>query len=114
LTLAELLAFALKTAPHCRVRVVTRPAQHNRRFCRRIRTLVELDSTADRIGVEDDRETLHIKGLVGANFALKGSMNFTYNGVEVLEEAVELETDLSHVAALRLNFGAHYPVSIVL
>lgn len=108
LTLAELLALALKSAPHCRVRVVTRPDQHNKRFCRRLRTLVELETTGGRLGVEDDRETLHIKGLAGANFALKGSMNFTYNGVEVLEEAVELETDPSRVATLLLNFGTHY------
>jgi len=109
LTLAELLAFALKTAPLCRVRVVTRPDVHNQRFCRRLRTLAELDATHGRLGVEDDRGTLHIKGLAGTHFALKGSMNFTYNGVEVLEEAVELETDLSRVASLLLSFGAHYP-----
>jgi hypothetical protein len=68
-----------------------------------------LDATNDRLGVEDDRGTLHIKGLAGTHFALKGSMNFTYNGVEVLEEVVELETDLSRVASLLLSFGAHYP-----
>ena len=109
LTLAELLAFALKTAPLCRVRVVTRPDVHNQRFCRRLRTLAELDATNDRLGIEDDRATLHIKGLTGTHFALKGSMNFTYNGIEVLEEAVELETELSRVASLLLSFGSHYP-----
>ena len=109
LTLAELLAFALKTAPLCQLRVVTRPGSHNQRFCRRLGTLTELDATGDRLFLEDDRETLHIKGLAGSNFALKGSMNFTYNGVEVLEEAVELETDLSQVASLLLSFKSHYP-----
>lgn len=109
LTLAELLAFALKTAPLCRLRVVTRPDAHNQRFCRRLQTLTELDATNDRLVIEDTRETLHIKGLAGTHFALKGSMNFTYNGVEVLEEVVELETDLSRVALLLLNFDTHYP-----
>jgi hypothetical protein len=109
ITLAELLAFALKSAPHCRVRVVTRPDLHNKRFCRRLRNLVELDSNGDRLVVQDDRQNLHTKGLAGESFALRGSMNFTYNGVEVLEEAVELETDLQTVATLRLNFGFHYP-----
>src|SRR5205814_1867119 len=99
--------------PHCRVRVVTRPDPHNKRFVQRLRTLVELDTTADRLGVDDNREILHIKGLAGGNFVLKGSMNFTYNGVEVLEEAVELETALSRVALLLLNFRTHYPPSAV-
>src|SRR5207249_1705963 len=74
LTLAELLAFALRRAPHCRVRVVTRPDPHNKRFVRRLRTLVEVDMISDRLAVEDGREILHIKGLAGANFVLKGSM----------------------------------------
>ncbi|MFT5468122.1 MAG: hypothetical protein ACI8UO_003230 [Verrucomicrobiales bacterium] len=109
LTLAELLAFALKTSPSCQLRVVTRPDIHNRRFCQRLRTLAELDATDERLVMEEDRETLHTKGLAGTHFALKGSMNFTYNGIEVLEEAVELETDLSRVASLLLSFKTHYP-----
>lgn len=108
LTLAELLAYALKASPLCRVRVVTRPDVHNQRFCKRLQTLSELDGTIERLAIEPDRETLHIKGFAGMHFTLKGSMNFTYNGIEVLEEVVELETDLSRVSSLLLNFGTHY------
>jgi len=108
LTLAELLAFILKSSPRTRMRIVTRPDPHNRRFCRRLQTLAELDLTNGRLEIDAERETLHIKGLVSSHFALKGSMNFTYNGIEVLEEAVELETEPRRVAQLLLNFGAHY------
>ncbi len=110
LTLAELFAFALKSAPHCHVRIVTRPDPRNARFCERLRTLADLDGSTSRLNIENNRETLHIKGLAGSNFVLKGSMNFTHNGVEVLEEVVELEIDPARVSALLLNFVTHYPV----
>ena len=41
-------------------------------------------------------------------FALNGSMNFTNNGVEVLDETVQLETELARVAQFRLNLHGHY------
>jgi hypothetical protein len=108
LHLAELMAFALRAHPHTRVWVVTRPGQHNAPFCSRLRTLAELDGNADRLSVDDSRAELHIKGLVGTGFALNGSMNFTRNGIEVLDETVQLETDPARVSQLRLNLHGHY------
>lgn len=108
LTLAELLAFALRTHPHCRLHVVTRPGEHTARFCDRLRTLIALDGNADRLNLDDRRPELHTKGLVTAGFAFNGSMNFTYNGVEVLDEAVQLEISPARVAQFRLNLHSHY------
>jgi superfamily II DNA or RNA helicase len=109
LTLAELLACALKTSPQTTLHVVTRPAPHNRRFIHQLRTLCQADLTENRLVLDDSREVLHVKGFAGSSFALKGSMNFTYNGIEVLEEAVELEIDAHRVASFLLNLSTHYP-----
>jgi hypothetical protein len=109
LTLAELLAHVLKTSPQTTLHVVTRPVPHNRRFIQRLRTLCQLNLTDDRLVLVDRREVLHVKGFAGSSFALKGSMNFTYNGIEVLEEAVELETEAHRVASFLLNLSTHYP-----
>ncbi len=43
-------------------------------------------------------ETLHEKGLITHHFYLRGSMNFTYSGVNLSDESVELTTDPQDVA----------------
>ena len=108
LTLAELLAFGLRTQPQCRLHVVTRPGEHTSRFCDRVRTLIALDGNTERLNLDDRRPELHTKGLVTTGFAFNGSMNFTYNGVEVLDEAVQLEISPARVAQFRLNLQSHY------
>lgn len=54
------------------------------------------------------REELHAKGIVGDSFALVGSMNFTYNGVERLTEMLAFHTSPSLVAEIRLEFAREY------
>ena len=108
LRLADLLAFSLKSNPNTSVRIVTRPDDHNQAFCQRLQELSQLDGTKDRLRIDSNRKTLHIKGLTGQNFALKGSMNFTYNGVEVLEETVELVIDPQRATAFSFQLRNHY------
>ncbi len=43
-------------------------------------------------------DTLHEKGLICDHFYLRGSMNFTYAGVNLNDESVELTTQSSEVA----------------
>jgi hypothetical protein len=43
-------------------------------------------------------DTLHEKGLVCHHFYLRGSMNFTYSGVNINDETVEITTEPSQVA----------------
>jgi hypothetical protein len=88
--------------------LVTRPDDHNLKFCERLRTLATLEGCADRVFLDSNRPALHTKGLVATNFALNGSMNFTRNGVEVLEETVQLETDPTRIAQFRLALHGHY------
>jgi hypothetical protein len=108
LSLAELLVYVLQSNPRTIVRVVTRPVDHNFRFCERVRMLAELENCGDRLLIDSARPELHTKGLVSTIFALNGSMNFTRNGVEVLDETVQLETDAGRVAQFRFNLHGHY------
>lgn len=48
-------------------------------------------------------ETLHEKGLLGDYFYLRGSMNFTYSGIHINDEHVELTTDPEQVARALLE-----------
>lgn len=56
-------------------------------------------------------ELLHEKGLLGSGYHLSGSMNFTWNGIELLEEAVLYETDPAFVAQARLDFERRWDQS---
>ena len=51
-----------------------------------------------------EAQDLHEKGLLGDDFYLSGSMNFTFGGVELLEEAVKFDTAEDAVAQARLVF----------
>jgi hypothetical protein len=55
-----------------------------------------------------ERPTLHVKGLLGDRFALTGSMNLTFNGVDNLNEMLSFQSDRQHVEALRLMFREEY------
>ena len=48
-------------------------------------------------------ETLHEKGLIGDRFYLRGSMNFTYSGIHINDEHIELTTDSEQVARALLE-----------
>jgi hypothetical protein len=104
-----LLAFALKTNPNTKLRVVTRSDPHNAKFCERLRRLAELDGTDNRLSIASDKDKLHSKGLIGTAFAMNGSMNFTRNGVSIFDEMVQFETAPDRLAQLRINFQHNYP-----
>ncbi|MNN29548.1 hypothetical protein D3C81_1431590 [compost metagenome] len=50
------------------------------------------------------RSLLHEKGLIGDHFYLNGSMNFTFNGISLNEEMVQLITDHEQIAHNRIAF----------
>jgi phosphatidylserine/phosphatidylglycerophosphate/cardiolipin synthase-like enzyme len=49
-------------------------------------------------------EELHTKGILGDGYYLAGSMNFTYNGITVNEEALTYETSPEVIAEQQLIF----------
>jgi len=79
------------------IHVATRPDSHNLGFIDRLRSTVNPDKIQTH-----SVETLHEKGIVGDEFYLGGSMNFTHNGITFNEEAVVYNTDQQTVAERRI------------
>ena len=87
------------------VAIVLREVDHNRYFLDRLRGIQQSYPGRLRTALTDD---FHEKGIVGADFDLSGSMNFTHRGVEVNDEHLILRTDKATVAARRLTLDAHW------
>jgi len=86
-----------------RVTLVTRPDEHNNTF------KAHLVATAREAGLDDwvqiiVREKLHTKGILTDTGVLLGSMNLTYNGLELNDEYVHYDTDKESIANARLEF----------
>ena len=104
LRLGEILRVLIERGAH--VTLATRPLDENRVFVDRLRRGLPT-SARERLTVEL-RKHLHAKGLVGDDYAVKGSMNFTHNGLENLEELVTFERGPRQVAELRTQFLSEY------
>jgi hypothetical protein len=103
--LAEILGRLLEFGSH--VIIATRSGQHNDTFVRRLDDLARASGSAERLRVHR-RETLHLKGFLGNDFYLSGSMNLTFNGVEILEEGVTFETSREATESARIAFLDSY------
>jgi len=85
---------------------------HSHREDQFIRSLFELAERDDTLGLLkicqfDKSEPLsHEKALIADRWALHGSMNFTYSGVELNGELVTLTTDPNRVAELAIEVGS--------
>lgn len=53
-------------------------------------------------------KSLHEKGLVSDHFYLRGSMNFTYSGININDEHLELTTDKQAIAAAQIEAEARW------
>jgi hypothetical protein len=93
------------------LRVAMRPPASARANLDVAQKLLELrQSLGDPTLVEvTEREELHTKGLLGNDFFLAGSMNFTKSGVEVWDERVELHTERVQVRQAMLEMHGRYP-----
>ncbi len=103
--LAEILGRLLETGSH--IVIVTRPGQHNDTFLRKVGDLASASGASDRLVVHQ-KDTLHLKGILGRDYYLSGSMNLTFNGVEVLEEGITLETSEDAIGAARIQLLDRY------
>ena len=90
------------------IHVATRPLTHNYGFVEQLN-----EGTAPKNLLVHLVEELHEKGIVGDAFYLGGSMNFTYNGISINEEAVIYETSPSVVAARRIIFKDRWGGAVV-
>jgi len=93
-----------------RVHIVARPDSHNDAFLRKMDDLSRASDNGENLHVTT-RETLHLKGLLGEDYYLSGSMNLTYNGVEVNHEGISLDRSPKAIAEARIHFQENYKVS---
>lgn len=82
---------------------------HNDAF---IATVIE---AAEEAGLSDQllvvqRQHLHTKGVLLKRGLLTGSMNLTYNGLELNDEMVVYDTNAKTLAEARLNFESYIEV----
>jgi hypothetical protein len=83
------------------VHIATRPLEHNQSFLARMRRQAEPDKLPLYVHLVEE---LHEKGILGEAFYLSGSMNFTYSGISINEEAVHYSVDPGVVAHNRVLF----------
>jgi phosphatidylserine/phosphatidylglycerophosphate/cardiolipin synthase-like enzyme len=85
--------------------IATRPAEHNDHFLARVRESAGALGAAEKIRLwRKDESDLHEKGLLTDRLYVAGSMNFTYKGIVVNEEAVTVSADPAEVAEVRLTY----------
>jgi phosphatidylserine/phosphatidylglycerophosphate/cardiolipin synthase-like enzyme len=84
------------------VYLALRPDQRENEFVERLEMAVQADGTEGRLIVRrsEKASVAHEKALVGDDWALHGSMNFTYSGVELNGELITYTTENETVSEL--------------
>ncbi|WP_407893954.1 phospholipase D-like domain-containing protein DpdK [Scytonema sp. NUACC26] len=77
------------------VHIATRPDTHNNTFKEKVKARIDYQEFPIRFHMTEE---LHAKGILGDGYYLAGSMNFTYNGTTVNEEALTFETSTEVIA----------------
>lgn len=88
-----------------RIHLITQPHPVNAPFIEKMRALQREYPGRLLLLLEED---FHDKGLVGQDYELAGSMNFTRKGIEINTEHVIFRTDPQVVAERRLQLNAHW------
>ena len=90
------------------IRLITNQEKHNDSFLRKLK--MRLSETSDKKNISISQiETLHVKkGLLNDHGCFDGSMNITYQGVEINDEQVVYNSGSSIVDEERLIFAHHY------
>jgi PLD-like domain len=83
--------------------VVTNQDDANWSFHERVRSRAVAAGAMSRLHLTQQVD-LHAKGLLGDDFHLHGSMNFTHNGLRVLAEELVIELDRDHVERTRIDY----------
>lgn len=102
--LSEIFAYIMDQSI---VHIVARPDPHNDSFLQKMRDLSKASDSPGNLRVVI-RDTLHLKGLLGQDYYLSGSMNLTYNGVEVNHEGISLDRSPEAIAEARIHFQENY------
>jgi hypothetical protein len=87
------------------VHVATRPDDHNSTFLDRMKRLAEPEGLPLRL---HSAQELHEKGILSDGFYLSGSMNFTFSGISLNEEAVHYSIDPALIAENKILFATRW------
>lgn len=82
---------------------------HNDAFIATVGEAAEEAGLSERLLIVQ-RHRLHVKGVLLKRGLLTGSMNLTYNGLELNDEMVVYDTDAKTLAEARLNFESYVEV----
>ena len=102
--ISEVLATILDRA---KVFIVARPDPHNNAFLSKMEDMAKATEVSQNLVVQR-QETLHLKGLLGRDYYLSGSMNLTYNGVEINDEGIAFERSPDAIALASIHFQENY------
>jgi hypothetical protein len=94
----------------CPLGLATSLDTHNGPFLEAIRNAAEEAGVGDSLRVVR-RENLHTKGILLRRGLLTGSMNITYRGLELNDEAVTYDTSAQSLAQARVNFESYLEAS---
>jgi len=86
--------------------IVTRDLKTNASFINGLADMAERDSLEGQLTIKT-HETLHTKGILLSKSLLIGSMNLTYNGLEMNDEWIQFSIDLEDIAKTRLEFATY-------
>ena len=86
--------------------VATSFDDHNDSFLEALKIVSDEAGLSDRLKIVR-RKHLHVKGVLLKRGLLTGSMNLTYNGLELNDETVVYDTASQTIAEARLNFEAY-------
>lgn len=101
MTLSEVLGVLTRRGTE--VHVAVRDVAHNEAFVERVKR-----SSAEAALHLYSSEDLHEKLMVGRDWLLTGSMNFTWNGTQVNEESMEFQLDQAEAARHRLELRTRW------
>jgi hypothetical protein len=86
--------------------IVTSPDEHNQPLIGALKTASEEAGLTNELSIVL-RPHLHTKGLLLKRGLLAGSMNLTYNGLELNDEMVAYDTTPKTLAEARINFESY-------
>jgi phosphatidylserine/phosphatidylglycerophosphate/cardiolipin synthase-like enzyme len=86
--------------------LVTRDLETNLPFLNRLHEAAVMHAVDDQLIVRLD-PLLHTKGILLSHSLLIGSMNLTYNGLEMNDEWIQFSIDPDDIATTRLEFAKY-------
>lgn len=90
--------------------LVTRDLETNTPFLKRLQEATATQAVEEQLIVQLD-PLLHTKGILLSRSLLIGSMNLTYNGLEMNDEWIQFSIDPDDIATTRLEFAKYVEVA---